>query len=69
MVPSSWMHVALSSSAQASSPHVVHRRTTSTGWLMLLSTTEARTKSVQCLDVLLLSKLSMLITGRGSMPL
>ena len=54
MVPSSWMCMVLSSSAQASSHHAVHRRTSSTGWLRLLSTTEAMTVSVQCLDVLLL---------------
>ena len=54
MVPSSWMCMVLSSSAQASRQHAVHRRTTSKGWLRLLSTTEARTVSVQCLDVLLL---------------
>ena len=54
MVPSSWTCMVLSSSAQASSHHAVHRCTTSTGWLRLLSTTEARTVSVQCLDVLLL---------------
>ena len=46
--------MVLSSSAQASRNHAVHIRTTSTGWLRLLSTTEARTVSVQCLDVLLL---------------
>ena len=46
--------MVLSSSAQASSHHAVHGRTTSTGWLRLLSTTEARAVSVQCLDVLLL---------------
>ena len=54
MVPSSWTCMVLSYSAQASSHHAVHRRTTSTGWLMMFSTTEARTASVQCLDVLLL---------------
>ena len=56
MVPSiaSWMCMVLSSSAQARSQHAVHRRTTSTGWLRLLSTTEARTVSVQCLDVSLM---------------
>ena len=54
MVPLSWMRMVLSSSAQARSHHAVHRRTTSTGWLRLLSTIEARTVSVQCLDVLLL---------------
>ena len=53
-VPSSWMCMVLSSSAQASSQHAVHRRTTSTGWLRLLSTSQAGTVSVQCLDVLLL---------------
>ena len=54
MVPSSWTCMVLSSSAQASRNYAVHRRTTSTGWLRLFSTTEARTVSVQCLDVLLL---------------
>ena len=52
MVLSSWTCMVLSSSAQASRNHAVHRRTTSTSWL--LSTTEARTVSVQCFDVLLL---------------
>ena len=52
MVLSSWMCTVLSRSAPASSHHAVHRRTTSTGWLRLLSTTEGRTVSVQCLDVL-----------------
>ena len=54
MVPSSWMCTVLSSSAKASSHLAVYRRTTSTAWLRLLSITEARTVSVQCLDVLLL---------------
>ena len=54
MVPSRWTCMVLSSSAQASRNHAVHRRTNLTGWLRLLSTTEARTVSVQCLDVLLL---------------
>ena len=54
MVLSSWMWMVLSSSAQASNQHAVHRRSSSTDWLRLLSTTEARTVSVQCLDVLLL---------------
>ena len=54
MVPSRRTCMVLSSSAQASRNHAVHMRTTSTSWLRLLSTTEARTVSVQCLDVLLL---------------
>ena len=47
MVPSSWICMVLSSSAQASSHHAVHRRMTSTGWLRLLSTTEAMTVSTR----------------------
>ena len=64
MVPSSWMCMALSSSAQASSHHAVHRRTSSTGWLRLLSTTEAGTVTVQCLDVLLLETVNAYQRGR-----
>ena len=60
MVPSSWTCMVLSSSAWASRNHAVHRRTTSIGWLRLLSTTEARTVSVQCLDVLLLETVNAL---------
>ena len=56
----------MSSGAQASSHHAVHRRMTSTGWLRLFSTTEARTVSVQCLDVWLL-KPAMLVTGKKVM--
>ena len=54
MVTSSWIVMVLSSGGQGGSHHAVHRRTTSTGWLRLLSTTEATYVSVQCLDMWLL---------------
>ena len=66
MVPSSCMCLVLSSSAHASSHHAVHRRTASTGWLRLLSTTEARTVSVQCLYVLLLQTVNAYQAMLGS---
>ena len=74
-------HVVPSSSAQASIHHAVHRRTTSTGWLRLLSTTEARTVNVQCLDGLMLESVdpyggetgfaagvSGIVPGQGDRP-
>ena len=66
MVPSRWTCMVLSSSAQASRNHAVHMRTTSTGWLRLLSTTEARTVSVQCLDVLLLETVNAYVCAGGT---
>ena len=50
--------MVLSGSALTSSHHAAHRRTTSTGWLRSLSTTEAGTVSVQCPDVLLLETIN-----------
>ena len=56
--------MVLSSSAQATRNHAVHMRTNSSGWLRLLSTTEAGTVSVQCLDVLLLETVNAYQPGQ-----